>query len=392
MLKNISMNPGNLFHFGNRITQNTQNTSAYNGWQNQADKKAATREKVSSIKRMLSDDGQTGQSTAYSGKAAESSFSYAESLRTARTKSKNTALKLKKLRYDYKSISTQILRSKTSVSARQVAGKARREVIRLKRQRLNGEYNDEELKSAILHAQAMVRVAKKKARHLQEEEMAKVTGGPCNAELEEREEQENQLAEDAIEEWEAMASDGTTDDSGASLQESAIGAMQEQMQIYQEMMQSRMAERQDIMEEQQDLMIELMDDMSDSMEEMLKNSGLDDLAESMMETVEVEMDPADYKMMKIKHRSEEMKAIAEADAEYLKALFDRLEKAKSTGYHMPSGSGGSSSPAGFSSGGSSFSAGGGSAVSAMPVQGAGVAPVAMPSAAEVAGGGFDVSV
>lgn len=389
MLKNISMNPGNIFQFGNRTTQNT---SAYNGWQDQSAKKAATREKISSIKRMLSEDGQTGQSTAYSGKAAESSFSYAESLRTARAKAKNTALKLKKLRYNYKSISTQILRSKTSVSARQVASKARREVIRLKRQRLNGEYNDEELKSAILHAQAMVRVAKKKARHLQEEEMAKVTGGPCNAELEEREEQENQLAEEAIEEWEAMTSDGTADDSGASLQESAVGAMQEQMQIYREMMQSRMAERQDIMEEQQDLMIELMDEMSDSMEEMLKNSGLDDLAESMMETVEVEMDPADYKMMKIKHRSEEMKAIAEADAEYLKALFNRLEKAKSAGYHAPSGTGGSSSPVSVPSGGSSFSVGGGSAASAMPVQGAGGAPTAMPSVANMAGGGFDVSV
>lgn len=388
MLKNISTIPGNIFHFGNRTTQNT---SAYNGLQNQSDKKAATREKVSSVKRMLSEDGQTGQGTAYSGKAAESSFSYAESLRTARTKAKNTALKLKKLRYDYKSISTQILRSKTSVSARQVASKARREVIRLKRQRLNGQYNDEELKSAIVHAQAMVRVAKKKARHLQEEEMAKVTGGPCAAELEEREEQENQLAEEAIEEWEAMASDGAIDDSGDSLQESAVAAMQEQMQIYREMTQLRMAERQDIMEEQQDMMIELMDEMSDSMEEMLRNSGLDDLAESMMETVEVEMDPADYKMMKIKHRSEEMKAIAEADAEYLKALFDRLEKAKSASYHAPSGSGGSSSSAGFSSGGSSFSVGGGSAASAMPVQGAGGAPAAMPSAAEVAGG-FDMSV
>lgn len=388
MLKNISTIPGNIFHFGNRTTQNT---SAYNGLQNQSDKKAATREKVSSVKRMLSEDGQTGQGTAYSGKAAESSFSYAESLRTARTKAKNTALKLKKLRYDYKSISTQILRSKTSVSARQVASKARREVIRLKRQRLNGQYNDEELKSAIVHAQAMVRVAKKKARHLQEEEMAKVTGGPCAAELEEREEQENQLAEEATEEWEAMASDGAIDDSGDSLQESAVAAMQEQMQIYREMTQLRMAERQDIMEEQQDMMIELMDEMSDSMEEMLRNSGLDDLAESMMETVEVEMDPADYKMMKIKHRSEEMKAIAEADAEYLKALFDRLEKAKSASYHAPSGSGGSSSSAGFSSGGSSFSVGGGSAASAMPVQGAGGAPAAMPSAAEVAGG-FDMSV
>lgn len=389
MLKNISTIPGNIFHFGNWTTQNT---SAYHVWQNQSEKKAANREKISSIKRMLSEDVASGQSTAYSAKTAESSFSYAESLRMARTKAKNTALKLKRLRYDYKSISTQILRCKTSVSARQVASKARREVIRLKRQRLNGEYNDEELKSAIVHAQAMVRVAKKKARHLQEEEMAKVTGGPCNAELEEREERENQLAEEAVEEWEAATSAGTIGDGGTSLQENAVAAMQEKMQIYREMTQFRMAERQKIMEEQQDMMIELMDETWDSMEEMLKNSGLDDLAESVMETVDVEMDPADYKMMKIKHRSEEMKAIAEADAEYLKALFNRLEKAKSSGVHASSGSGGGTPSTGVSSGGSTVSAGGGSAACAMPVQGAGGTTVAMPSAAEVAGVGFDVSV
>lgn len=352
MLKNISMNPGTIFHFGNRATKNT---SAYNGWQDLAGKKAANREKMSSIKRALSEDGQTGQGTAYSGKAADSLSSYAESLRTARTKAKNTALKLKKLRYDYKLLSTQILRSKTSVSARQAAGRARREVIRLKRLRLNGEYDDEELKSAIVHAQTMVRVAKKKARHLQEEE---------------------------------MASGGTIHGSGDALQESVSAAVQEQMQACREMMQGRLAERQDIMEEQQDMMIELMEEMSDSMDEMLKNSGLDDLADSMMETVEAEMGPADYKMMKIRHRLEEMKAIAEADAEYLKALFDRLEKAKSAGYHAPSGSGGSSSSAGFSSGGPSFSAGGGSAC-AIPVQGAGGASAAMPGAA---GGGFDISI
>ena len=36
-------------------------------------------------------------------------------------------------------------------------------------------------------------------------------------------------------------------------------------------------------------------------------------------------------MMKIKHRNKEMKDIVKADAEYLKAVFDRLEKMKSRG-------------------------------------------------------------
>ena len=34
------------------------------------------------------------------------------------------------------------------------------------------------------------------------------------------------------------------------------------------------------------------------------------------------------KMMKIKHRNKEMKDIVKADAEYLKAVFDHLEKMK----------------------------------------------------------------
>ncbi len=36
-------------------------------------------------------------------------------------------------------------------------------------------------------------------------------------------------------------------------------------------------------------------------------------------------------MMKIRHRNKEMKDIVKADAEYLKAVFDRLEKMKSSG-------------------------------------------------------------
>lgn len=40
------------------------------------------------------------------------------------------------------------------------------------------------------------------------------------------------------------------------------------------------------------------------------------------------MDPADLKMMKIKHRNKEMKDIVKADAEYLKAVFNHLEKMK----------------------------------------------------------------
>lgn len=421
MLKNINVIQGSPFPFQHRNAQKRQRTNTGNGWQAPSAERAADWKKMNSVRRMLSEgrqaeDGQTERNVSCSEKVAESSFNYADSLRKARMKAKNTALKIKKLRYDYKSISTQILRSKTSTIAKQVVSRARREVIRLKRQRQNREYNDGELKAAILHAQAMLRVAKKKARHLQEEEMVKVTGGPCAAELEERKEQENRPAEEAIEDWEALHGSVASDDavwpgvsaafggSGVSLQEDLAGAAQEQVRARQEVTEARMARQQDamaerqyVLEEQQEMMSELMEETWDAMEQTMREAGLEELAEDLTQTVEVEMDPADFERMKIKHRSEEMKAIAEADAEYLKVLFDRLEKEKSAGSRTSFGFEGSASSSGSTpSGGPSSVPGGVGTGNAAPVRAAGAAPVmsaaAMPSAAEVAAGGFDVSV
>ena len=87
--------------------------------------------------------------------------------------------------------------------------------------------------------------------------------------------------------------------------------------------------------------------MRDIMEEM----GIDELSDAML-SVKKDIDPADLKMMKIKHRNKEMKEIVKADAEYLKAVFDRLEKMKDNPV-IPSG-GGMSLSAGST--GRSFSA------------------------------------
>ena len=68
-----------------------------------------------------------------------SSLSYSESLRNQRQQTKNTTLALKKLKYQFKNISSKILRSKTSQAAKQAAGQARREIMRLKRQKQNSD-------------------------------------------------------------------------------------------------------------------------------------------------------------------------------------------------------------------------------------------------------------
>lgn len=388
---NINTNQSGLFRHGNQAIQNTTLFGRRLGTPGGGSGVNAT-QKTSLIRRMLSqaanqsDSNQSNpnqtnpyQNALTSGNIVNDTIGYADSVRMKREKTKNTNLQLKKLQYNFKSLSAQILRSKTSVNAKQVASKARREVIRLKAKRRQGEYSDEELEGAIQHAQVMERAAKKKARHLQEEEMVKVTGGPCTAELEEREDQKNRPMEEALED--ALADQAAIDDSASGIEDEMAEVVWEQMQAYQDMMQTQTAEFQNMMEEMQ----WLMEEMSDSMRETLENTGLSELEEGMLETVEVEMDPADFKMMKIKHRSEELKAIAKADAEYLKAVFQRLEQAKNSSVQGFGSSGG-----GFAvpSGGVTMIGGGGSPMSGIDIVSAPSDSVGVP----VTAGGLDVSV
>ena len=73
---------------------------------------------------------------------------------------------------------------------------------------------------------------------------------------------------------------------------------------------------------------EMMDELTESMTDMLSEMGLDELLD-IFSSVKQDMDPTDLKLMKIKHRTKELKEIAKADAEYLKAIFEHLEKQKS---------------------------------------------------------------
>jgi len=406
---NVNARQVNVFRNGMRTTQNTNRYGSWGNWRDTSNH-AGTDKDVLAMKRMLSRSGQQEEpGAAFSRGIVEETISYSETLRQSRANAKNTSLQLKKLHYSFKSLSTQILRSKTSTNARQVAGKARREVIRLKRQRLSGEYDEEELESAITHAQAMERAAKKKARHLQEEEMVKVTGGPCAGELGEKEDQENRETDEKLED--ALAARMFYEGGDSGLQDAVAAASQEWEQAYQdslqmqgtelqEMMQVRMWELQQDMEQYADIaaqeMAQVMAEMSDSMEEMLEESGLSELAEDMMEPVVIEMDPADLKMMKIKHRSEELRAIAKADAEYLKALFDRLEKSKETSLPGISGSNNGAVSFGSLPSGTVIYAAGGTVPAMTETPAAEIDVVSAPGTsgppAPAASGGFDISV
>ena len=308
---------------------------------------AKNKSSVTDIRRMLARDDRNVQMQSANSWSQDSivtsSLSYSESLRNQRQQTKNTTLALKKLKYQFKNISSKILRSKTSQAAKQAAGQARREVLRLKRQKQSGNYDDDEIEAAINHAKAMERVAKKKAKHLEEEELAKAAGGIWQGEKVCTDEEERTLETDqntdpeTEEEVVREASDAQSD---MDLEE------YDDPQLDQFLLQTS-----DLMSEMSDFTSEMMQKLSDSMRDMMDELGMDELSDTVL-SVKKDIDPADLKMMKIKHRNKEMKEIVKADAEYLKAAFDRLEKMKNNPA-IPSG-GGMSLSAGSS--GTSFSA------------------------------------
>ena len=331
--------------FGSRTNQ-----SSANGIFGQQNNTTASKNSVSDIKRMLARDSRSTQTQAANSLGQESivtsTLSYSEALRNQRQQTKNTTLALKKLKYQFKNISSKILRSKTSQAAKQAAGQARREVLRLKRQKQSGNYDDEEIEAAINHAKAMERVAKKKAKHLEEEEMAKAARGiwqgekVCTDEEERTSDTDQNTDPEAKEELPCEASDAQSD---MDLEKYDYPQLDEFL-----------LQTSELMVEISDFTSEMMQELSDSMRDMMDEMdemGMDELSDTML-SVKKDIDPADIKMMKIKHRNKEMKEIVKADAEYLKAVFDRLEKMKDNPV-IPSG-GGMSLSAGSS--GTSFSA------------------------------------
>ena len=312
----------------------------------------AAKNSVTDIRRMLSRDSQSVQTQAANSWGQDSivtsTLSYSESLRNQRQQTKNTTLALKKLKYQFKSISSKILRSKTSQAAKQAAGQARREIMRLKRQKQNSDSDSEEIDAAIAHAQAMERVAKKKAKHLEEEEMVKAAGGSWQGEKvctdeESRETKDSEAEAEKTQNAEEMSGDFSAYEyAGDSYDISDYVDLS---------MDAFYAQAGDFMSEMSDFTSEMMQEMSDSLRDLMEEMGLDGVSDTVV-SVNREMDPADLKMMKIKHRNKEMKDIVKADAEYLKAVFNHLEKMKDN-VVIPTGSTGAVS-AGMT--GTSFSA------------------------------------
>lgn len=203
--------------------------------------------------------------------------------------------KKKRLQYSFKSISNQIMMAKTPNVAKSVTTKARGQIARLQRNLDNDDYDETELRHAITHAKKMLRIAKKKMRHLEEEEEAKQKNG-------------TQIQDD---------------DNGVP----ELPDEEEKKQEEKEMELDRaMQEYQDVVDE---FMTKAMNEMMNQMmNEMMEDTQLEELADAFMgdaEQVE-DLEPEDIERMKKKHRSDELKEIMEADMKYLKAVMNRLQR------------------------------------------------------------------
>ena len=201
---------------------------------------------------------------------------------------KQTGKKKKSALYSFKQVSSQVLSAKTSGKAAQVSTSIRMKIGLLRKQLKNGDYDEEEILRALLHAEMVQRACDKKKKNLKMEETAErhLEGDeklPMEAET-----QEPSITEEAEEE------------EIKELEQAEFEALMEKLEM-------------------------TADEMMEAAEETAK---LDEELDEMAEALSGSMTPEDLEQLKVKHRSDEARDILKADLKYLKALFDRLQSEK----------------------------------------------------------------
>lgn len=207
----------------------------------------------------------------------------------SQSKSTSSQKKKKRLMYNFTGMSAQIMQAKTSGSASMVAARAKREVALLQRNLKNEEYDEDEVKNAISHAQSIERVASKRVKHLKQEEALKNNGNPYLSEM-----------EDAVEDFSAAKMNA-----------------EEMLKLSEEELKKLMRELQESMKELEAEAKASEDQVSVHEEE-----------DSLSEVVQENLDALDLEQLRKKHRSDELREIMEANMRYLRALFDKLAKEK----------------------------------------------------------------
>ncbi len=230
--------------------------------------------------------------------------------------------------YNFRSVTSKIQQAKTSASAGRAVLSAKRKIQELKRKLANSDADPDEVTFALNHAKRIERVAKKKQRHLEMEEMITRT-----QRRDEQKDKTEQAAEDL-----AMAQRDL-------LEEELTNKQNEFDEMQTAMFVEAIQKLKETQSEISDDMIAAVDEMIESMTEK-EQEMLSEMAEMLenMEILDPHMSEEDLKKLKTKHRNAENKEIVKADADYWKSMMKHnAEKANSPatggstgGFAMPS--------------------------------------------------------
>lgn len=241
--------------------------------------------------------------TTYTGKGTD----VVESMNEYHVETNKDTEKVKKrLDYSYQKVSNQVIMAKNSLSASRAVLSARRSLADLKNKLKKSDCSDDEKQAALAHAQSMLRIALKKKKHLELEEMVKHT-----MEMDER----------------LGKTNGTSGDSDIKfiLEDNPENQMDENNEEFDaELFDSneRMADMTSILE-LNPMMSELSEELSESL--LVLNEELSEEMNELFDALEFinpHMDKEQFEKLKTKNRCEEQKEQVKADMEYLKVIIE----------------------------------------------------------------------
>lgn len=249
--------------------------------------------------------------------------------------------KIKKhLQYSYQRVSNLVTMAKNSVSASKAVISATRSLADLKNKLKTAECSEDEKAAALAHATQMLRIAKKKKRNLEMEEMVKASlkedgvGGPGTEFIKEDKEERRPFDISQLHE------DGQGNPDGALLPEESLEMDPEMLadSTALENVESGIVDDlsmglSDEMELEIEAMSEFTEEMNEEMNEILEDEMLD-----LMEVVNPHMDKEHFEELKLKHRLDEQKMLVKADTEYLKAYLKSIQGGGGMSVYNSSGS------------------------------------------------------
>lgn len=244
---------------------------------------------------------------------------------TVRTSgSKKKGKTVRHLPYNFKLLSAQLTKAKTSLAARAILSKAYRQLVTLTGYKYateqgHGEYDLDEIEAAIAHTRAVTQVARKKTNHLREEENIKTRQKAASSDLEDKNVDITQSLD-----LEDMLSE-TEENLEQMLQE--FQAALESLDT--DMMPEYQLSPEDLSADELSMALSensfSEEDFSTTQLSSAENTAADAPKEEPLEQFRAALD---LENLKKKHRSKEQRELTEADMKYLRFLFNKLAREK----------------------------------------------------------------